>query len=95
MAARVQVVSAGATARPAVGDAVVFDGIVLPALQLPFTFRPARPLSDELGWLIDPARTLAMIYTHGAEPRTLLSPEFLEGSGPIAGFRIEMREFWQ
>jgi Uma2 family endonuclease len=224
MAARVEVVSAGATVPPAAGDALVFGGIVLPALQLPFTFRPARPLTDEellafaadnsgvdfevdadgtvtvmipskpkgsrlnqifaaeltlwarrarlgevfgpdlgvrfddgvlrspdaawlsaekwrqhneragdgreyltvcpefvaelrspgdraskveakmefwmsrgaeLGWLIDPARTLAMIYTPGAEPRTLLCPEFLEGSGPIAGFRIEMREFRQ
>ena len=49
----------------------------------------------ELGWLIDPKRKLAMIYTPGAEPRTLLRPEFLEGEGPIAGFRIEMREFWE
>lgn len=49
----------------------------------------------ELGWLIDPKRNLAMIYTPGAEPRTLLRPEFLEGEGPIAGFRIEMREFWE
>jgi Uma2 family endonuclease len=49
----------------------------------------------ELAWLIDPQRKLAMIYTPGAEPRTLLSPEFLEGEGSIAGFRIEMREFWE
>jgi Uma2 family endonuclease len=49
----------------------------------------------ELGWLIDPKRKLAMIYTPGVEPRTLLRPEFLEGEGPIAGFRIEMREFWE
>jgi Uma2 family endonuclease len=49
----------------------------------------------DLGWLIDPQRRLAMIYTPGAEPRTLLRPEFLEGEGPIAGFRIEMREFWE
>jgi Uma2 family endonuclease len=49
----------------------------------------------ELGWLIDSKRKLAMIYAPGAEPRTLLRPEFLEGEGPIAGFRIEMREFWE
>jgi len=224
MAAHGVDLSAGATARPKAVDGVVFGGTVLPALPLPFTFRPARPLTDEellafaadnsgvnfevdadgtvtvmsppkpngsrlnqifaaelmlwarqtrlgevfgpglgvrfddgvlrspdaawlsaekwqqhheragegreyltvcpefvaelrspgdraskveakmefwmsrgadLGWLIDPIRALAMIYTPGAEPRTLLRPEFLEGSGPIAGFRIEMREFWE
>jgi Uma2 family endonuclease len=46
------------------------------------------------GWLIDPKRKLAMIYRPDREPETLLRPEFLEGEGPIAGFRLEMREFW-
>lgn len=48
----------------------------------------------QLGWLIDPERKLAMIYRPSQEPETLLHPEFLEGEGPIQGFRIEMREFW-
>jgi len=48
----------------------------------------------QLGWLIDPKRKLAMIYRPGQEPETLLRPEFLEGDGPLAGFRLEMREFW-
>jgi Uma2 family endonuclease len=47
-----------------------------------------------LGWLIDPKRKLAMIYRPGQEPETLLRPEFLEGDGPIYGFRLEMRKFW-
>ena len=49
----------------------------------------------ELGWLIDPQRRLAMIYTPGAEPRTLLRPELMEGEGPLAGFRVETRDFWE
>lgn len=49
----------------------------------------------QLGWLIDPRRKLAMIYRAGHEPETLLQPEFLEGGGPIAGFRIAMTEFWK
>jgi Uma2 family endonuclease len=49
----------------------------------------------ELGWLIDPKRKLAMIYRPGQEPDTLLRPEFLEGEGPIQGFRLQMREFWE
>jgi Uma2 family endonuclease len=48
-----------------------------------------------LGWLIDPTRKLAMIYRAGQEPETLLKPEFLEGEGPIQGFRVEMSEFWK
>jgi Uma2 family endonuclease len=49
----------------------------------------------QLGWLIDPIRKLAMIYRAGHEPETLLHPEFLEGDGPIAGFRIAMTDFWK
>jgi Uma2 family endonuclease len=49
----------------------------------------------QLGWLIDPKRKLAMIYRPAQEPETLLQPEFLEGDGPIQGFRLEMREFWE
>lgn len=48
----------------------------------------------QLGWLIDPERKLAMIYRPEREPETLLRPEFLEGEGPIKGFRLAMREFW-
>ncbi len=48
-----------------------------------------------IGWLIDPRRKLAMIYRPGHEPETLLQPEFLDGDGPIIGFRLEMRQFWE
>jgi Uma2 family endonuclease len=49
----------------------------------------------QLGWLIDPRRRTVMIYRPGKEPETLLQPEFVEGDGPIAGFRLEMTEFWK
>lgn len=49
----------------------------------------------ELGWLIDPQRKLAMIYRPGREPETLLNPEFLDGEGPIAGFRLKMQRLWE
>lgn len=48
----------------------------------------------QLGWLIDLERKLAMIYRPQREPETLLQPEFLEGDGPIQGFRLAMQEFW-
>ena len=48
----------------------------------------------QLGWLIDPIRKLAMIYRPSQEPETFLKPEFLQGEGPLEGFRLEMKEFW-
>jgi Uma2 family endonuclease len=48
-----------------------------------------------LGWLIDPQRKLAMVYQPQQEPETLLSPQYLEGSGPVAGFRLAMERFWR
>ena len=48
----------------------------------------------QLGWLIDPQRRLAMIYRSEQEPETLLAPEYLEGSGPVEGFRLAMERFW-
>ena len=49
----------------------------------------------QLGWLIDPKRKLAMIYRPDDRVETLLHPEFLDGEGPIQGFRIGMSEFWE
>jgi Uma2 family endonuclease len=49
----------------------------------------------QLGWLIDPIRKLAMVYRPSQEPQTLLKPEFLDGEGPIEGFRLDMAEFWR
>jgi Uma2 family endonuclease len=49
----------------------------------------------QLGWLIDPKRKLAMVYRPHQEPETLPQPEFLEGEGPIEGFRLAMNEFWK
>jgi Uma2 family endonuclease len=49
----------------------------------------------QLGWLLDPQRKLAMIYRPGCEPETLLNPEFLDGEGPITGFRLKMQRLWE
>lgn len=48
----------------------------------------------QLGWLIDPYATTVYIYRPGQQPETLHKPEVLEGEGPIAGFRLEMKRFW-
>jgi Uma2 family endonuclease len=49
----------------------------------------------QLGWLIDPLRKLVLVYRPGREAEILSQPEVLAGEGPIAGFQIEMRDFWK
>jgi Uma2 family endonuclease len=47
-----------------------------------------------LGWRIDPfARTVA-VYVPGKMPVILEQPEVVEGAGPIAGFRLQMKRVW-
>jgi Uma2 family endonuclease len=47
-----------------------------------------------LAWLIDPIRKLAIVYRPGLASETVVRPEFLEGEGPVAGFRLKMERFW-
>jgi Uma2 family endonuclease len=47
-----------------------------------------------LGWLIDPVRKLAIVYRPELASETSLRPEFLDGEGPVAGFRLKMERFW-
>lgn len=49
----------------------------------------------ELGWLLDPRRKLVIIYRAGQEAEVRLRPEWMEGEGPLAGFRMPMSEFWK
>jgi Uma2 family endonuclease len=48
----------------------------------------------QLAWLIDPVRKLAVVYRPGQTPETFVRPEFLEGEGPVEGFRLKMERFW-
>ena len=48
----------------------------------------------QLAWLIDPIRKLAIIYRPGQAPETKLRPKFLDGEGPVEGFRLKMERFW-
>jgi len=47
-----------------------------------------------LAWLIDPIRKLAKVYRPGVKSETLIQPEFLDGEGPVGGFRLKMERFW-
>ncbi len=48
----------------------------------------------KLGWRIDPfARTVA-VYAPGKAPMILEQPESVAGTGPIVGFRLQMKRVW-
>jgi Uma2 family endonuclease len=47
-----------------------------------------------LAWRIDPFSGTVAIYAAGATPVILDRPEFVEGSGPVAGFRLAMARVW-
>lgn len=48
----------------------------------------------QLAWLIDPVRKLAIVYRPGQKPETKRRPDFLDGEGPVEGFRLKMERFW-
>ena len=49
----------------------------------------------ELGWLIDPYASAAHVYEAGvAEPRIETGSQ-LTGSGPVAGFVLDLEEVWR
>jgi Uma2 family endonuclease len=47
-----------------------------------------------LGWRIDPYGETIAIYASERAPVVLERPEFVEGAGPIAGFRLKMAQVW-
>ena len=47
----------------------------------------------KLAWLVDPYAKTATIYSVGQQPVTLGGP-FVDGSGPIEGFRLDLQEVW-
>ncbi len=46
-----------------------------------------------VAWLVDPKRRQVWVYEAGKAPETITG-EFVEGTGPIAGFRLELGEVW-
>jgi Uma2 family endonuclease len=47
-----------------------------------------------LAWRIDPFGGTVAIYPAGAAPVLLDRPESVEGTGPVAGFRLAMARVW-
>lgn len=48
----------------------------------------------QLGWLIDPDARQVQVYSPGALPVANSGPQ-VAGSGPIAGFVLDLEEVWR
>lgn len=68
------------------------DSDALPALRLKMSAWLRN--GAELAWLLDPARRSVEIYRSDKAVEILQGPEFVEGEGPVAGFRLETRSIW-
>jgi Uma2 family endonuclease len=47
-----------------------------------------------LGWLIDPARHVALVYRPGRKTATLVSPPTLSGEDVLPGFVLDMKDLF-
>jgi Uma2 family endonuclease len=47
----------------------------------------------ELGWLIVPAAKTVYVYRAGGV-ETFIEPASIEGSGPVAGFKLDLAPIW-
>ena len=47
-----------------------------------------------LAWRIDPFGGTVAVYAQGVAPAVLSRPEIVEGTGPVAGFRLRMARVW-
>jgi Uma2 family endonuclease len=47
-----------------------------------------------LGWRIDPFAGTVAVYAAGASKVELEKPDVVEGTGPVAGFKLKMARVW-
>lgn len=47
-----------------------------------------------LAWLLDPIDRTATIYTSAHNPETITTPTHLTGTGPVAGFDLQLARLW-
>ena len=49
----------------------------------------------QLAWLIDPERRVVEVYRPGCEPQILEQVDYVDGVGPVEGFRLDLLEVWE
>ena len=49
----------------------------------------------QLAWLIDTDRRTVVIYRPGQEPEEQFDVPYVDGEGPVEGFRLELQDIWE
>jgi Uma2 family endonuclease len=49
----------------------------------------------QLGWLIDADRRVVFTYRPGQPAEELRGADAIDGEGPVAGFRLDLRDVWE
>lgn len=48
-----------------------------------------------LGWLVEPRRKRVWVYKAGNTTPEIFSGEYIDGSGPVDGFRLDLKQLWE
>ncbi len=49
----------------------------------------------QLGWLLQPSKRRVLVYRSASVEPTEISGEFIDGTGPVEGFHLNLREVWK
>ncbi len=49
----------------------------------------------QVGWLVVPKKRQVLVYSSGSEGFIPAKGSFVDGSGPVAGFRLDLAEVWE
>ncbi len=47
-----------------------------------------------LGWLLEPKKERVWVYRNEGSPTLIASADYVEGSGPVVGFRLDLEQVW-
>ena len=48
-----------------------------------------------LGWLLEPRRKRVWVYRADGTAPEVLSDKYIDGSGPVEGFRLDLQQLWE
>lgn len=49
----------------------------------------------QVGWLVMPKKRQVLVYLGGIKDPSTIKDSFVDGSGPVAGFRLDLAEVWE
>lgn len=49
----------------------------------------------QVGWLVTPKKRQVLVYSSGSENFVSVKSDFVDGSEPVEGFRLDLAEVWE